>query len=184
VHGLWFLSFIVLFIWYTLYTEFVLFDQSESCSNPLLQLLRENRLDEARQSLSQATLIDLSHSALSDFEFHNLALVLQDTTSVVDLNLSHSVCTGKQLADLIFATAKNQTFSGLDVCECNLNDSDIECIAKALEFNETIQLLDLMSNSITDTGAKVLSEVHFAFSCHLLFFFSCFVCRLSSTTIH
>ena len=106
--------------------------------------------------------LDLSKSQINDqVGLGILAYSLSKNRTLKSLNLStiimHSMVIGTLANSL--KGSENQTLEELHLCETYLQDETVEILAKALETNHTLKVLNLSGNRIRGEGAFALGAM-------------------------
>eukprot|EP01006_Ploeotia_vitrea_P043611 TRINITY_DN66754_c9_g3_i1.p1 TRINITY_DN66754_c9_g3~~TRINITY_DN66754_c9_g3_i1.p1 ORF type:complete len:728 (-),score=31.47 TRINITY_DN66754_c9_g3_i1:1451-3634(-) len=110
------------------------------------------------------TRVDLSHNDLGAGGAHELASALGHTFTVSQLILTHCQLGDKGLRFIADGMTRNKSLTLLDVAQNGITSAGTKYFALVME-NVTCQLehLDLAHNSVSDSGARELSEhiLHF-----------------------
>ena len=131
-------------------------DDGNGSTNPPLSSaeMRQNILNLAEDKIINTSTLDNHGVTYTEEECEILAEVLQKTTTLEVLQLGRS--TALRNEKFRNALGQNRTIKELYLHYSGCDDADARALAVALKSNETIHLIDLENNEITDSGAKEL----------------------------
>jgi len=134
--------------------------------------LYNNTIDNMKD-IKQLCLIVDEHPSIEDLDLESccgrgidghemLQLIMNAGKSKLDvINLSHNgICTmgGTFISEFL---SSNYVLAQLNLCGNQLDDNDAMLIARALEHNTKLRVLDVMNNNLTRTGWAALRKAEF-----------------------
>ena len=129
---------------YTYFEEVMPVVDIERCLKYLVESLA------SRTSPKKVT-INLAGNTLCNKHIWHLLLLLMFSNNLVSLDLSQN-CFGKLSVDLIAVALQHCMLKILDLGKCGITSDSLSLLGKRLEFNSTLELLDIRNNLLSQAS--------------------------------
>jgi Ran GTPase-activating protein (RanGAP) involved in mRNA processing and transport/Flp pilus assembly protein TadD len=108
---------------------------------------------------SQSTSLNIASKNIGLEEINEIALALNDNSSVIDIDLSDNNLTDDSLKILAETLEGNQSITKLNLQKNNLTNLGARSLIKAFEVNQIITEVNIEGNEVSDSFIKKINEL-------------------------